>query len=115
MFKYEENKEYTYFGYGDEDNPLKILAKTTSNLEEIKELLKIKNALLNRDIAKNPNLTEELIEEMLLNYSAYTMNTILAKHPKMNEKLKDILYDISDNQYKASMLKKDLNDIFNKS
>lgn len=115
MFKYEENKEYTYFGYGDDDNPLKILAKTTCNLEEIKELLKIKNPFLKRDIAKNPNLTEELIEEMLLNYSAYTMNTILAKHPKMNEKLKDILYDIATNQYKELMLKIDLDAIFNRS
>lgn len=114
MFKYEENKKYQIFGYGDDENPLKILAKTTSNLEEIKELFKIKSPFLKRDIAKNPNLTEELIEEMLLNYSAYTMNTILAKHPKMNEKLKAILYDIATNQYKESMLKIDLDAIFNK-
>lgn len=114
MFKYDIKETYKVYSFGDNENPLKILATTSNNEEELFELLKIKNQFINREIAKNINLTDNIINELLTNYIAYTMCINLAKNKIITNKTIDRLYEISDNEYKESKLREDLDIIFKK-
>lgn len=112
MFKYDINENYQVLGFCDNENPLKILAKTTNNEDELFELLKMKDPFINREIAKNTNITINIINELLTNHIAYTMCVILAKNKNISNETINRLYEISNNEYKESKLKEDLNSIF---
>ena len=76
------------------------------------ELLKNNNPFVNRELAKNINLTESLIKMLLDHYAAYTMLINLAKNESLSSEGKDQLYKIAGTKYKDSMLKEDLDFIF---
>jgi len=91
------------------------IALNTDSTEEMFELLKIEHPFINRLIANNKNLTEEVMMEMLNpNHVAYTMCVNIAQNPNITDKVKEKLYDVSNHEYKDSKLKEDLNLIFKK-
>jgi hypothetical protein len=93
------------------ESNFKHLLQNSTDMEEINEYIDMDNPFINREIAKNTNISEEIMEN-LLKHSAFTMNLILAHNPNITNKIKEQLYSISENEYKDSMLKKDLDAIF---
>lgn len=109
---------FKYNGQNNRDLGLQTefdkIALNTDSIEEMFELLKIEHPFINRLIANNKNLTEEVMTEMLTNHVAYTMCVNIANNPNITDKVKEKLYEISENEYKDSLLKKDLDFIFQK-
>lgn len=93
----------------------KNIALTTENEEEMLELIKFSNPFINREIAKNTNITIKVMNELLDNHSAYTMDIYIAKNKNITDEIKAKLYDISENQYKDSLMKKELDNYFNEN
>lgn len=116
MFKFDEN---SYGGSFLEKNEkvqeIFDLALNTSNEEEMFELLKFKDPFVNRKLAQNTNLTEPVMMEMLSKYIAHTMCMYIANNPNVTEIVKARLYEISENEYKDSIMKEPLDEIFKKA
>ena len=111
MFIYSESNKKKFLV----NEKLEKLAKETLIEEEMFELIKIENPFINREIAKNVNITVEVMNCLLQDkYSAYTMNTHIAKNPKLTKEIKEKLYLIADNQYKESTMREELDLIFSK-
>ena len=106
MFKYTEDIEKRLRGgYID-------IALTTNSEEEMFELMKIKNPFVNRNLAKNENVTKKVLNELLDNYAAYTMCIYIAKNKNIDDGIKDKLFNIGETVYKDSLLTSDLESIF---
>lgn len=93
----------------------KKIGITTENEEEMLELIKFSNPFINREIAKNKNITIKVMNELLDKHSAYTMDIYIAKNKNITDEIKAKLYDISENQYKDSLMKKELDNYFNEN
>ncbi len=92
---------------------VETVALNTKSEDEMIELIGNKNPFINRAIAKNINITEVVMDTLLLDEnSAYTMNINLAKNKNITTRIVDRLYQIAATQYKDSMLKEDLDSIF---
>ena len=108
MFIYKENLEKRLRGgYID-------IALTTTNEKEMLELLKVKNPFVNRNLAKNKNVTLKIMHILLDEHPAYTMCVYMAKNENINRDIIDKLFFIGSTIYKESMLTEDLNNIFSK-
>ena len=94
---------------------LKGLALITIDLDEMKELLKVKNPFINRELAKNTNISPEIMHILVDEYPAYTMLINLAKNPCIDQDIIDKLYVISDGIYKDSLFRSDLDSIFSRA
>ena len=106
MFKYREDIEKRLRGgYID-------IALITESEEEMFELMKIKNPFVNRNLAKNVNVTENVMLELLDKYPAYTMCIYIARNKNINKVIKDKLLEIGKTIYKDSLLTSDLESIF---
>lgn len=114
MFKYEENQKEKYMNisgyYHDE---IKRIALNTPYEEEMFELTKTKNPFVMRELVKNKYITKKVSLHLIKEHCAYTMLVNLAKNNIVNEEIKKELYIVAtEGEYKDSLLKQDLDNIF---
>ena len=101
---------------GERFDKVLSLSLNTKSEDEMMRLTQYKNPFINREIAKNLNITVKVMTELLDNYSAFTMNMNIAKNPNLTKEIIDKLYLISNvGHYKDSRMNEYLNKIFNKA
>lgn len=88
------------------------LALTTRDEDIMFKLLTLHNNSIANNLAKNPNITSNVINELLDNYIRYAMCSNLAKNKQLTKEHIEILYEIANSTLKGSMLKEELDSIF---